>query len=477
MSMCSVSPSGSIAPAIAAGPLRPEKLIFVVLMVGILLRVLLASVNTQSNDSHLPVIAIIADENRFPEKGEAWEAFQPKLYHVTVAMLWRIAPAATEPGRRRIAQFVSCAAGIGTLLIVIGFLRDAALSERTRLLAFGMVALSPELIGIGAQATNDTFVILFGTLTLLFAHRSMKEGGTATYLALLLCACLAGLSKGNGLVVITAVVGAYVITVFRPAAPVQRVRRRRILQLTLFLVIVIPVVWQVGPYGVHQRVYGSPFVTNWNSSPRPFLFKQTRVERPGLTSVAHGLFTFRFIDLLRHPISGDQRKSYPTHRTSLWSRLYGQAHFVHFEQWPPSWRSRDPAVLNLGRFLFLFAVLPTALLLWKIVANGFALARRCYGRQANPSFEMARAVLVLAVFGHLLFVALYSIRLRDFSSMKFIFVLPGLLGFVTLLAEGIEDFFTACERYPPLRNGANLIFAALFAGYIVDVGILIHQLG
>jgi hypothetical protein len=66
-----------------------EKAVVLVCFLGILLRVVLATVNLEANDNHIEVISVIADENRIPTVGEFWEAFQPKFYHVTVAVIWR----------------------------------------------------------------------------------------------------------------------------------------------------------------------------------------------------------------------------------------------------------------------------------------------------------------------------------------------------------------------------------------------------
>jgi len=55
-----------------------------------MLRIALALVNDEANNDHLSVIRVMAYENRIPEKDEFKEAFQPKLYHGTVAALFRI---------------------------------------------------------------------------------------------------------------------------------------------------------------------------------------------------------------------------------------------------------------------------------------------------------------------------------------------------------------------------------------------------
>ena len=125
-----------------------------VLVLGVLLRLYLAVVNREANDDHLSVIRIIALQHHLPRVREAWEGFQPKLYHVSVAMLWNLSPWQSSTARIQIAQLVACVAGIATLFIVRNALISRGISPPIRLLAFALVALNPALIGLNAQATN-----------------------------------------------------------------------------------------------------------------------------------------------------------------------------------------------------------------------------------------------------------------------------------------------------------------------------------
>src|SRR6266849_3488093 len=91
------------------------------------------------------------------------EAYSPKLYHATVAAVWQVLaiPAENHILQIRIAQLVSCAAGVLTLLVALQLLATLRLAERARFFSFSLMALNPVLIGINAQATNDSFVYLF----------------------------------------------------------------------------------------------------------------------------------------------------------------------------------------------------------------------------------------------------------------------------------------------------------------------------
>jgi len=186
-----------------------------VFVLGVLLRLYLAVVNREANDDHLSVIRIIALQHHLPRVREAWEGFQPKLYHVSVAMLWNLSPWQSSTARIQIAQLVACVAGIATLFIVRNALISRGISPPIRLLAFALVALNPTLIGLNAQATNDSFVIFFSTLALDRAYEFFRSGAARDFVLMSASVVQAALSKGNALVMFLAIT----LTLFHATIP------------------------------------------------------------------------------------------------------------------------------------------------------------------------------------------------------------------------------------------------------------------
>src|SRR5262245_16152740 len=107
-----------------------------VLAVAVMLRLVLATVNREQNDNHVSAINVIAFENRIPEydRDLDWvkEAFQPKLYHATVAAILKLDPSDTDsvpclaeyPGSPHVVwvgQMVNWVAGILTIYVVLRF--------------------------------------------------------------------------------------------------------------------------------------------------------------------------------------------------------------------------------------------------------------------------------------------------------------------------------------------------------------------
>lgn len=447
-----------------------------VFALGVLLRVYLALVNREANDDHLTVIRIIAFQHHLPRLREAWEGFQPKLYHVTTAILWQISPWQSPTARLLIAQLVACAAGIATLFIVRNALIGHGVSPPIRLLAFAIVALNPALIGLSAQATNDSFVIMFSTLALDRGYEFFRSGGQRDFALMCASVVLAALSKGNALVVFLAITLTFVHAIVRQNA-IPRLTRRRIIELAAaFVAIFVVFTFTFGSYRSNWQDTGNPFAVNGERAPMPHFVERTYVYRPGTTSIADTYFTFRFVDMLEHPTITNDADVYPLHRTSLWSQLYGRTHFAHFAQHPPSWKSTSPLVLAVGRLILVLALLPTAFLVVGLLRAVAEITKTAW-RRASPSREtLDQELLVVVAVGFIAFIVVYTLRYRDFSTMKAEFLFPGLLAYFLLFADEVGRAATRYTRHPRLRRTAGFLFAALLVLYVTDVMILAAQL-
>lgn len=442
-----------------------------VLAVGIALRAYLAAVNAEANDDHLSVVTVIADEHRIPRLREAWEGFQPKLYHTVVAVLWQVSPWDAWPLRVRIAQFVSCAAGVVTVLVVRRALAQAPLTPVTRLATLALVSLNPALIGLSAQATNDSFVILFGTVALAWAVTAFRADQSRRFAIMTAAAALATISKGNGLIVVAAIALAAVLMSVRASRITPSHRRRAITYTAAFVTVVVVTAVALGSYRANWEDTGNPFAINGERAPWPSLTDETYVYRPGITSIAHGYLTFRIVDLLRHPTTTNAIDEYPRHRTSLWSQVYGRAHSAHFAQHPPSWKNTTEAVLTLTRLILLTALVPTFLLAVGMARAAVFVVRNGFRSPASPVGDV---VLTAAAWASVAFIVLYSVSYRDFATMKAEFLFPALLAFAWLFASELDR---VRERIAGRwRHAAPALCFALACLYAIDALILAAQL-
>jgi hypothetical protein len=349
-------------------------------------------------------------------------------------------------------------------------------------LSFSLLALNPGLIGINAQATNDSFVILFATLALYSGYHFFEKRRVRDFIGMTTAAILAALSKGNGLVVCIAIGLVFAVALLRGRNGEAMTRGQALLYGAIFLVAFIIVVPRAGLYWEHYRRYDTPFVIPIPPAPFPNVFEKTFVYKPGVTSLMDSLMTFRLYDLMRNPVSTTDEGTYPLHRTSLWSQLYGRAHFMRFDAWPPSWRLPTDGrqwgtnlVWNLGRLIFLCALFPTILLVVAIWTRIVATLR-WLTKATLLQAQLQNWLLDLTVFGYLAFIIIYSLRYRDYAVMKAIFIFPGLLGFLALFAREYDAFDKRYLAEMALRPAADMCIILLLFCYIADVIALIGQL-
>lgn len=453
-----------------------------------ILRLVLSLVNQEANDDHMGIVRAIAFEGRVPGLADDWEGFQPKLYHWTVALLLRLLNPASALTQVRIANLVNCAAAIATLLVVWRGLRRSQLSTSAVLLTFSLVALNPALIGINSQATNDTFVILFATVSFYYGIAFFRSMSWWPLAGMTGAAILAGLSKGTGLVVVVAHVCTLGALLIRRTGSPSPPRGRVLAAMALLVASFVPSVAVFGPYLDNYRTAGSPFASNLKPAPLPHFWEETTAYRAGIRSIAAGFLTFRFIDMLERPALMNSAlhdrndptnyhvTGYPLHQTSLWSQLYGHLHFVHFDNWPQTWRTKSEIVRGIGRIALVLGLAPTAVLLLGMLGEGVRSLAHLVGR-GRPRRDASELMLPIAAFGYLAFSIALALRLRDFGIMKVIYIFPGLLAFSWCFARGYERLLPHLARtssaLPTLfRAGVG----ALCVVYVLDSVTLIDGL-
>jgi hypothetical protein len=215
---------------------------------------------------------------------------------------------------------------------------------------------------------------------------------------------------------------------------------------------------------------------NIDRQPLPALFKQRPVAQPGILSVQDGFFTFKFIDLLRHPRI-ENGPAYLSSRTSLWTQLYGRAYSVHFDNWPYSWSTTGEQGFPLSRAIYILALLPTLLLLVGAAMEIFLTLKSLIKRNPALAAETNYGLTALIFSGFVLFIILYALEYRDYSVMKAIFLYPAMLAFPLLFLRAGERLNTFLKgRFDWARIGFGVWQVALFILFSADIVTMIALL-
>jgi hypothetical protein len=445
-----------------------------VFVLATLLRIILALVNTEANDDHFGVIDIIRAEQRLPGRDECWECFQPKMYHAFVAGTLELLPVEARAVQIRVAQLINCLAGCVTLVVIYRFLNLMPLPDTARILSFSVIGLNPRFIAINAQATNDSFVILFSTVAIAAAYLFFSRPAVSSFVSMTGFSILAALSKASGWVLLFGI--ALVFTLKALAAPKDSARAgtNYLWQMGAFVAVFVVAVLPMGQYLESYCRYGSLFVTNSDKKPLPGLVDDTFYGRPGVTSIRNSYLTFRLVDMIRHPVVTNDAEHFPWHRTSFWSQMYGRAHFVRFDDWPISWQTESTFVLNVGRALLLLGLVPTLLFVWGITRRLWEWSHAV--PKSRLWADTNEWILAVFLFGYLSLSIMYSLQYRDYATMKVIFVFPALLPIAYFLAEGCANFYCRFGSDQRIWLPFLAVFSLLLLLYCVDVVSLIIEM-
>jgi len=445
------------------------RLSLVILLLGFLLRIGLLISNTQANDNHEEVVQFILKTHQLPSKLDCWQCYHPKLYYLTCAIGYKVIHSWVPISLFNVCKFISGIAGFLTIIFCFFFIRQFNLRNIDEALLLGLTILNPDLIGITSQPTNDSFVILFGTIT-LFAFWMYFQDRKQTWLfCSIIAAPLAAASKGSGLFILFSLLLVLALDRFmclkkkKPSHP-----RWAELGLISFFVFLIPIT----PYYSHSKSFGSPLVVNVNSCSLPNWFEESIVPFAGRTSIFSSFFTFRFFELLKTPYILDTAEIFPLHRTSLWTQIYGRHHFVRFAEWPSSWRSTSSLVLMIGRISLVLGLLPTLFFLKALLHTSKLTFARIVGQKEQK--DDGSLVFVITTWSLLLMLVIFSYKYCHYGSMKAIYLYPGILGYLFFLIKGSNPSLK--KSTVPRADLLKIIFGLLLISYSLDIGLLIANL-
>ena len=427
---------------------------------AIFLRFILATVNQDANDPHIEVISMMV-KGVIPQATDCWMCYHPKLYHFTCAVLIRLLDIETVRLQILLSGLINAVAGSLTLLVFYRFLAQIQLNNQMKVIAFALVALNPKLIGINAQVTNDSFVILLATLSIYHLWQYFGSASLIRATGIAVFAALAGITKGSGLVLFAGIMGSLFANLLGTWVEKSNLKKK-ILALTIIFVIFFSICATLGSYYSNYKILGSPLAILSKPAPTPHFFKKTVVGRPGVTSIFDAYFTFRLIDLIRMPHINNEKLPFSLHRTSVWSQIYGRTYYVHFDYWPPRWSSDNPFIINIGRAALIFGLVPTLLVLIGFIVTAKEFLVRLCRIGLRVFCDQGRWIFLLFTVGFILMLLRITFVYRGFAFIKAIYIFPALICFMVHFIDGVE-YLGGLIR----RDKAYLKFVMLSCGFLL----------
>lgn len=445
--------------------------IYLIFIISVSLRVVLAVENKgYANDDHLKVSNLILKTGKIPGPYDCWECNQQKFYHFTVAKLWIFLKLNTDKERYILAQLINAIAGIFTILICWLFIKKQPFRDANKLLCFSLVALNPCFIAINTQASNDSLVILFGTTVIYSLYMLMNKPTIKYFLILLTSSILAGITKTNSLVLIICVICVLIIQIISTRNFKLSLNKGYLGSLIIYFIAIFIIVGYFGEYYSNYKNYGKPLVYTVPMGEMPHLLKKTNFFRPGVQSIIGGYFTFRIVDMIKHPIINNDKYSYPLHRTSVWSQLYGRANFIYFDNWPPGpWQSHDPKMLIVGRIALTLALFPLSFFLFGLFIDFRIWSALFFRRNIDFLKDNNEWIFHIFILEFLIFIILFTAIGRDYSYMKMIYIFPGILAVLIPLLKGGEYVYQYILKNRMIFLIFHAIIFVLLVSYLIPI--------
>jgi hypothetical protein len=402
-----------------------RKLILIAFIICLIPRVILTAINTDANDDHITPIMLWMEWDAYPEKGDCWECFQPPFYYGIIKSIAEISGAVSQQSVQKIFQWVNFIPSVGCLLLIFLLQFKSNLPFRWNLSLALFWGLNPKLIAISVQATNDIVIITLGMLFTWLLLMWVENKKTVLFLLILLTVFIAGIIKGNGLVLFI-ILGLVLIAIMAKGD-----QKSSILISMLLLMLLLPAIGYFGNYYHKYLKHNDPFVTNMDKSNTPNWFIEDTIYggRKGVITIWDSFFTFRLLSLLEQPyVINETKTDYPLHRTSFFTQLYGQFSNSLFERWPWKWVCRNNDMQNFSRVNYLVQVPLLLLFIWGVIVSLRPLFRE---------WKQSDVVYLSVFFIYLLFALKYSYDIRDYGNMKVIFIFPAMLTMIYFFQKGI----------------------------------------
>jgi len=433
------------------------------------LRISLAVFNREANDNHYEVVKLILEGRSSLTMADCHECFHPKLFYYVCAGLVHGLSLTTESSRIVAGQLLNTVAGLVTLGLVLIALNGLHLKVKWRLWTFALIALNPRLIAINGQLSNDSFAILFATGAIFLTLRLLQTPTIWLVVATQLVLSCALMTKGT-----TWVVAIAMVILFLVRALIDESRQRSRLFAGLYVITALNGLVSIELAGYdfdHYDVYA-----NMGRGQPLYVWEKTSVGRPGVQSIVDGYLTFRIADLLRDPQITNGVAIEQQHRTSVWTQLYARANFAQYEQHPPSWLTMDPNVMLVAKCSMVLGLLPLLFLLVGLGRGGLRslLAWRTWGVPMLNDY--ASLFCMLVCFGYIAFIIKFTSDYRDFAAMKLIYILPGVLPFALVVAQGMQAVSDRLIQFKIVERLMHTVLVCLVASHCVGIVALVTHL-
>ena len=371
-----------------------------------------------SYDNHIEPIFLYGENLERPETFECWQCYQPPAYYVIASAVYYVASNLSSDSTMiwKLVQLINPFMSIGILIFFFYFFNNLKLKHNQKLLLLSFVSFLPRELFTSSVISND-YLLVFASVFACFFFLKFTDSqldekrSKINFLLMCIFVILGSLTKQHGMLLI----GLPIYTLIHSVIFLKKAQLRFILPITIIVVLL-----SLSEEAFKYSKTGHLIVSNQDH------YNYAENQFPGALKKVE-FHTFRIFSLMNDPyLSEITAASFPT---EIFART-----FFDYE-----WRYLNPNnkyTLTLGKFGYFIGVIWLVYFSWLLVLMVKQITSFKDLFSANRSRYIA---LGLLSFCFLLVPVFQTIRYPYFSSMKSMFLLPGILIMVMVFSRILKD--------------------------------------
>jgi hypothetical protein len=426
-----------------------KSLLGYVLIIGALFRLSLFVVSPPSNsyDDHMEVIKLYAESGERPQPFRCWECYQPPAYYFIGAVVYKLSKSVSDNNLWvwKMVQLINPILSIFVLFLFYKLLLRYNLNDQRGVLYLSFLAVLPRDIFTSSMIGND-YLLVFATAAAIFYYLkildSLGKNNKISFAAFGLHSffvALGVLSKQHGLLLLILPFSIVLYSIIN--------RRREVLTKLLPILILIILISFSEEYWKYDNT-GKLLVSNQD------FFNYAQGQFPGSVDLVE-FQTFRIMSLFQTPFISDKTAA------SIFTELFARTFFDYENRFLSP---KIPFANQIGRFAYALGAI------WMLFfISTIFLAARKYCRKRHNLTYTHFGLIVLSILGFLFVIVpfIQTYRFPYFSSMKSMFMLPGILVLISVHA------FATKKVNIPLKVSSILVGLNILYGLILIITISI----
>jgi hypothetical protein len=380
------------------------------LTLGITIRLLIFYISPPSNsyDNHLEVINEYSTNIERPLPFSCWECYQPPVYYIVAALTYNTTEYVgfSADISWKLVQLINPLLSILTLLLILKILDLFGVNQVMKLFYLSFFIILPRDIFTSAMIGNDYLLVFLSIASLYFYFKYVMLGNEIrNYIYLSIFVLLGGLTKQHGLLLLL-LPGSLLINDLKKS---KKVFKATSIFISIIILLMLEEAW---------KFYNTGFLMVSNQH----YFDYTINQFPGKLEKVE-FFSFRLLSLFKDPFISDlTAASLPT---EIFARI-----FFDYE-----YRFLSPkigVVNNIGRFGYILGMI------WALFFAITTWIKFKHNQITSKNILILYIPFLLGILFTLVPV-IQTMRYPYFSSMKAMFLLPGLIILFISHAVYIKD--------------------------------------